>query len=82
MTISGGSVTVGDMKRAVRVVGQYTDPNAIGDIVIKSATGGNSPLREIAQVVDGFEERESYARLDNKPVITLNIIKRSGENLI
>ncbi|RYG24905.1 MAG: efflux RND transporter permease subunit, partial [Chitinophagaceae bacterium] len=68
MTISGGSVTVGDMKRAVRVVGQYTDPNAIGNIVIKSATGGNIPLREIAEVVDGFEERQSYARLDNKPV--------------
>jgi multidrug efflux pump len=82
MTISGGSVTVGDMKRAVRVVGQYTDPNEIGNIVIKSAAGGNIPLREIAEVVNGFKERESFARLDNKPVITLNIIKRSGENLI
>ncbi len=82
MTISGGSVTVGDMKRAVRVVGQYTDPNAIANIVIKSAAGGNIPLSEIAEVVDGFKERESFARLDNKPVITLNIIKRSGENLI
>jgi multidrug efflux pump subunit AcrB len=82
MTISGGSITVGDMKRAVRVVGQYTNPNEIGNIIIKSAAGGNIPLREIAEVVDGFKERESFARLDNKPVITLNIIKRSGENLI
>src|SRR6478735_3917290 len=82
MTISGGSVTVGDMKRAVRVVGQYTNPTEIGNIVIKSATGGNIPLREIAEVVDGFKERESFARLDNKPVITLNVNKRSGENLI
>ncbi|MFC5271228.1 efflux RND transporter permease subunit [Adhaeribacter terreus] len=82
MTVSGGTVTVGEMKRAVRVVGQYTDPNEIGNIVIKSAGGGNIPLREIAEVVDGFKERESFARLDNKPVITLNVIKRSGENLI
>ncbi|MEP7257373.1 MAG: efflux RND transporter permease subunit, partial [Flavitalea sp.] len=28
------------------------------------------------------KERESYARLDGKNVITLNIIKRAGENLI
>ena len=82
MTISGGTIPVGEMKRAVRVVGQYTDPNEIGNIVIKSGTGGNIPLREIAEVVDGFKERESFARLDNKPVITLSVVKRSGENLI
>ncbi len=82
VTVSGGNVTVGEMKRSVRVVGQYVDPNLIGDIVVKSATGANIKLREIAEVKEGFEEQESYARLDNAPVITLSVIKRSGENLI
>ncbi|QCR23811.1 efflux RND transporter permease subunit [Pontibacter sp. SGAir0037] len=82
MTISGGNITVGEMKRSVRVVGQYVDPNKIGDIVVKSVAGANIQLKEIAQVQEGFEEQESYARLDNAPVITLNVIKRSGENLI
>ncbi|TXK47414.1 efflux RND transporter permease subunit [Pontibacter qinzhouensis] len=82
MTISGGNVAVGEMKRSVRVVGQYTDPNKIGDIVVKSVAGANIQLKEIAEVKEGFEEQESYARLDNSPVITLNVIKRSGENLI
>ncbi|GEO05271.1 copper transporter [Adhaeribacter aerolatus] len=82
MTISGGLLKVGEMRRAVRVVGQYTDASQIGNIVVKSLPGGNIPLRDIATVTDGFKERESYARLDNQPVITLNIIKRSGQNLI
>ncbi|WP_299826361.1 efflux RND transporter permease subunit [uncultured Pontibacter sp.] len=82
MTISGGNVTVGEMKRSVRIVGQYVDPNKIGDIVVKSMSGGNIQLKEIATVKEGFEEQESFARLDNSPVITLNVIKRSGENLI
>ncbi|QMU30491.1 efflux RND transporter permease subunit [Adhaeribacter radiodurans] len=82
MTMSGGLIAVGEMKRAVRVVGQYTDANEIGNIVVKSLPGANIPLREIATVVDGFKEKESYARLDGKPVITLNVIKRSGMNLI
>lgn len=82
MTISGGNVTVGEMKRSVRVVGQYEDPNKIGDIVVQSVSGGNIRLGDIAEVKEGFEEQESYARLDNAPVITLNVIKRSGENLI
>ncbi len=82
MTISGGNITVGEMKRSVRVVGQYVDPAKIGDIIVKSVAGANIQLKEIAQVQEGFEEQESFARLDNAPVITLNVIKRSGENLI
>ncbi|WP_266203353.1 efflux RND transporter permease subunit [Pontibacter kalidii] len=82
MTISGGNVTVGEAKRSVRVVGQYTDPEKIGDIVLQSLGGANIKLRDIAEVKEGFEEQESYARLGNEPVITLNVIKRSGENLI
>ncbi|EJF11807.1 efflux RND transporter permease subunit [Pontibacter sp. BAB1700] len=82
VTVSGGNISVGEMKRSVRVVGQYTDPNKIGDIVVKSLSGANIQLKEIAEVKEGFEEQESFARLDNAPVITLNVIKRSGENLI
>lgn len=82
MTVSGGNITVGEMKRSVRVVGQYADPNKIGDIVVKSLSGANIQLKDIAEVKEGFEEQVSFARLDNKPVITLNVIKRSGENLI
>ncbi|MDX5419610.1 MAG: efflux RND transporter permease subunit, partial [Hymenobacteraceae bacterium] len=82
MTISGGNLTVGEMKRSVRVVGQYVDPNKIGDIVVQSVAGAGIKLRDIAEVREGFEEQESFARLDNAPVITLNVIKRSGENLI
>src|SRR5690606_9048873 len=44
--------------------------------------GAQVYLRDIAEVVDGHEEQESYARLDGENVITLNVIKRSGENLI
>ncbi|HEY4652764.1 MAG TPA: efflux RND transporter permease subunit, partial [Pontibacter sp.] len=82
MTLSGGNVTVGEMKRSVRIVGQYVDPNKIGDIIVKSVAGANIQLKEIASVKEGFEEQESFARLDNEPVITLSVIKRSGENLI
>ncbi|MGZ5283231.1 MAG: efflux RND transporter permease subunit, partial [Bacteroidia bacterium] len=82
MTISGGGVTVGDMKRNIRIVGQFTTVEEIGNVIIKNALGSPIYLKDIAEVIEGFEERESYARLDNSPVITLNIVKRSGENLI
>lgn len=40
------------------------------------------PICDIAQVIDTVKEKESYARLNGKNVVTINIIKRAGENLI
>lgn len=82
ITISGGQVKMDGLKRSINVVGQYTDPNKIGDIVIRGSSGATVYLKDIADVVDGYKEQQSFARLNHKNVITLNVIKRSGENLI
>lgn len=82
LNLSGGTIRVGEMKRSVQVFGEFKVAKDIGNILIKSMYGAPIYLKEIAEVVETFEERESYARLDRKPVITLNIIKRSGENLV
>src|SRR5690606_14449111 len=49
---------------------------------IRTNMGGTIYLRDIATIVDTTKEQESFARLNNKNVITLNVVKRSGENLI
>jgi multidrug efflux pump len=81
--VTGGLVTVGDMKRTLKVKGQFTSALDLQNIVVRSsAQGGTVYLRDIAQLVDTVKETENYARLDGKNVITLNIVKRAGENLI
>lgn len=82
LTVSAGTVKVDEMKRSVRVSGEFSDPKKIEDIVIKSAYGSPVYLKDIATVNYDFEEQESYARLAHKPVVTLNIVKRAGENLL
>ena len=82
MTISGGAIDVQNMKRSIRVVGEIKDIEIIKNIVLKSSSGALVYLKYIAEVKDDFKERESYARLDGKNVITLNIVKKSGENLL
>lgn len=81
-TISGGLVSVDGQKRTLSVKGEYKDAAKIRNIVVRGQSGATVYLRDIAEVVDGFEEQESYARLDGKNVITLNVIKQSGKNLI
>lgn len=82
ITISGGLVNVGNMKRAIRVKGEFNTAEVLNNLVLKSSSGGLVYLKNIAEIKDTYEEKESYARYNGKNVITLNVIKRSGENLI
>ncbi|MFN4285542.1 MAG: efflux RND transporter permease subunit [Lacibacter sp.] len=80
--ISAGQVEVGNMKRTVRIRGQFNSAFDLNHIVVKNVNGAPIYLRDIATLKDTVKENESFARLDGKNVITLNIVKRSGENLI
>lgn len=66
MTISGGQIDMGNVKRAISVVGEYRDARKLGDIVIRGGTGAITYLKDIAEVSDTFKEQESYARLNKK----------------
>ncbi|SMO77743.1 efflux RND transporter permease subunit [Solitalea koreensis] len=80
--ITGGQIAMDGLKRTLTVNGQYKDAASIGNIIVRGASGAIVSLKDIAEVKDDFKEKESFARLNGKNVITLNVIKRSGENLI
>lgn len=81
--ITGGLIKVGGMKRTVKIKGQFTTAKNMQDIVVRSSARGASVyLKDIAAIKDTVKDAESYARLDGKNVITINIVKRAGENLI
>ncbi|HMH22797.1 MAG TPA: efflux RND transporter permease subunit [Puia sp.] len=83
LDISGGLLDVGNMKRNLQLKGQFHTAEDISKIIVRSPNGGGAVyLKDIATIKDTIKDRESYARLDGKNVVTLNIIKRSGENLI
>jgi multidrug efflux pump subunit AcrB len=82
LDISGGLLEVGNMKRTLQLKGQIKEAIELEKIIIRNTQGAPIYLKDIAEVKDTIKESESYARLDGKNVITLNIIKRAGENLI
>lgn len=82
MDISGGLLEVGNMKRTLQLKGQFRSAEDIEKVIVRGPTGAAIYLKDIAVIKDTTKERESYARLDGENVITLNIIKRGGENLI
>ncbi|MEO6637882.1 MAG: efflux RND transporter permease subunit, partial [Ginsengibacter sp.] len=80
--ISGGLLDVGNMKRTLQVKGQFKNAFDIEKIIVRNSGGAPIYLKDIAEIKDTVKNSESYARLNGKNVVTLNIIKRAGENLI
>ena len=82
INVSGGELNVNGVRRTLRVTGEFKDVNQIRNVVVRSSRGNAKFLKEIADVRDSFKEKQDFARLDGKAVLSLSVIKRGGENLI
>jgi multidrug efflux pump len=82
MSISGGDLLVDGYRRNVRVLGEFESLRDIENIIVKQEKEDIVYLRDVATVAFDEVDRESYARQYSDPVVTLDIKKRSGENLI
>jgi multidrug efflux pump len=82
LTMSGGSILTDGVRRTIRVVGEYKDPKQLEEIVIKYEKGNIVYLKDIGKVEFDYIEKANYARLDSEPVVMVDVIKRSGKNLL
>ncbi|WP_214070770.1 efflux RND transporter permease subunit [Mucilaginibacter sp. dw_454] len=85
---SAGNVTTDGIRRSIDIKKDYKSADEVAEMIVRNPKGQSIYLRDIADIKDSFLEQESYARLktndskDFKNVITLNVSKRTGENLI
>lgn len=82
VTLSGGNILDDGIRRNIRVVGEFSDPRQLEDIVVKHEKGNIVYLKDVATVEFDYKERQSYARLQKQPVVMVDVIKRSGKNLL
>jgi multidrug efflux pump len=82
VTIPGGVVDVGTQEYALRVAGELAAAEPIEDLVVVTRAGRPIYVRDVATVDFAYKERSTYARLDGEPVVTLDVVKRAGENII
>ncbi|MBL7996135.1 efflux RND transporter permease subunit [bacterium] len=78
----GGSINTGNADYTVRIPGQFATPKPIEDLIVKMRNGRPIYVRDVASVRYDFEDRLTYSRLNYEPVVTLNVKKRAGENLV
>jgi multidrug efflux pump len=82
ISMTAGEVSMNNQKRILSVKNEFKAAGEIGEIIVKNQQGRSILLKDIAVVIDTFVEQKSFARLDGQNVITLNVIKASGANLI
>jgi multidrug efflux pump subunit AcrB len=85
---SAGTIKTDGVRRSIDIKQDFKNADEVAAMVLRNPKGQAVYLRDIAEVKDSFLEQESYARLKTpenskfKNVITLNVSKRAGENLI
>ncbi|MBN2213378.1 MAG: efflux RND transporter permease subunit [Bacteroidales bacterium] len=82
LTMSGGEILLHGMRRGLRVEGEIDDPRELEEIIVKKDGNKTIYLRDVADVVYGFAEPVSFARLDRHPVVSVQVVKKGGENLL
>ena len=82
VTLSGGNIIAEGLRRNVRVIGEFDNPQQMEDIVISHEEGKIVYLKDVATVEFGYKDKQNYARLDLNPVVKVDVMKRSGKNLL
>lgn len=90
ITMSAGDILTEGYRRSLRIFGEFRTVQEIENIIVKYEDDRLVLLKDVAEVKDSYVERKSYARLadqdfarkGSQPVISLNVVKRNGENLI
>ena len=82
VTLSGGSILANKYRMALRVDGEFKKVDEINNVIVKDEDQRIVYVRDVATVSDTYKERTSYSRSNMLPVVTVDVIKRSGENLL
>ncbi len=82
LSISGGDILMDGRRRTVQVVGDFRDAQDLESIIVKAEGGKPVYLRDVANVQFVDQEATSFAREWGNPVVSLDVRKRAGENLI
>ena len=82
ITMGAGEFTADQIRRIIRTEADYKNVEQIANTIIKINMGNPVYIRDVANVVDRYKEKSTIARLNDKPVVSLSITKKSGENIL
>ena len=83
LNLPAGTMEIGNTEFMVRTMGEFPNPDYIGDTIIRVQPAGTPlRLRDIATVSDDYEEARTLSRIDGEPSISLSVQKKKEGNTI
>ena len=82
VSVSGGEVLIDGLRRSISVNGEFTDMDQVRSVIVKQENLELVRLGEIADIEFTYKEANSYAREYGQPVVMVDVMKRSGRNLL
>ena len=90
--VPGGVIENNGVRYSTRIGNHFTDVQQIRDLVIGESrlpVQGLAALwppllyvKDVAEVVDGVKDPTGYARVDGRPTVLLQVLKRPGANTV
>ncbi len=80
--VAAGNLDTGQGRFAIKVPGLFETAQDILDMPLKASGDAVVRVRDVASLRRTYKDAESYARIDGKRAVALEISKRSGENII
>jgi hydrophobic/amphiphilic exporter-1 (mainly G- bacteria), HAE1 family len=82
LDVPGGQVRRDGKAVSLRTQGQYKTAAEIENVILRSAGGSTVRVKDVGEVVDGFEDRVSTTRLDGADAVSFSVRKQSGANTV
>ena len=82
LDVPGGQVKRDGTAVSLRTQGQYDSAAEIENVILRSTGGSTVRVKDVATVVDGYEDRTSTTRLDGADAVSFSVRKQSGANTV
>ncbi len=82
VTLPGGDMREGLRDMYVRTQGEFQSLDQIADTIITMVDDRPIRVRDVAEVVDGYEDVSRLVQIDGRPMVRLGVRKQSGANTV
>ncbi len=82
MNLSSGEIEDGKEKLLVRTVGEFKRIEDFEQIIINGVGGSQVKLKDIADIKFTHQTPTQYTRVNERPSLSINILKQTGSNIV
>jgi len=80
--VKGGPIDEGKRRYTLRTIGEFGSVEDVENVIITKGPGGPIYVRDVAEVIDTYEDPVRIVRSKGRPVIVLGVFKKTGTNML